>query len=120
MVRHLDIFMETTSIYELSREITKRRLSIIAIDGHLGVGKTTVANLLSSQLGFECIHLDSYLTYGKSRFVEYLDYSSLEKATSRRPILIEGICLLEVLKKLNISAELFIYIDGLKAKRQNT
>jgi hypothetical protein len=111
--------MEANSITALSKEVSLGKFSIIAIDGHLGVGKTTIAKLLSNQLGFECIHLDNFLSQGKGLFVKNLDFLSLKLVLRKRPVLIEGICMLEVLEKLDVSADLVIYVNGAHAERSD-
>ena len=109
--------MKTSSIDELSHEVTQRGATIITVDGRLGVGKTTVAKLLSNHIDYDCLHLDNFITTRKGQFVNNLDFASLKAAVRERPIIIEGICLLAVLKKLNITADLDIFVKGLQAHR---
>ena len=85
--------MEIASITALVREVKKKRAAVIEVDGNPGVGKTTVAALLSRYLGYTCVHLDDYLDPGKGQFVDNLDIASLAQAIRVRPIIIEGLCL---------------------------
>ena len=109
--------MKTSSITALVCEIKKKRVAVIGIDGYLGVGKTTIAALLSRRLGYTCIHLDDYLDPGKGRFIDNLDIASLEQAVRVRPLIIEGLCLMEVLNRLYVHAELLIFVSGINASR---
>ena len=70
-----------------------KRAAVIGVNGNPGVGKTTVAALLSRYLGYSCVHLDDYLDPGKGQFVDNLDIASLAQAIRVRPIIIEGLCL---------------------------
>lgn len=117
-VRHNDLYMEIDSITELPRALENNSAKIIGVDGYLGAGKTTVTTKLSKQIGYGCVHLDDYLYPQKGDFVENLDLSSLKTATGERPLIIEGLCLLEVLERLQISADFLIYVAGTRPIRK--
>jgi len=111
--------MEVASITELSRALENRGAAIIGVDGYLGAGKTTVATRLSKQTGYGCVHLDDYLNPHKGGVVENLDLSALQAAAGERPLIIEGLCLLEVLERLQISADFLVYVAGINPSRKD-
>jgi hypothetical protein len=111
--------MEVASITELSRALENRGAAIIGVDGYLGVGKTTVATRLSKQTGYSCVHLDDYLVPHKGGFVENLYLPALKTVIGERPIIIEGLCLLEVLERLQINADFLVYVTGISASRKD-
>ena len=89
---------------------------IISIDGVGDTGKTTLANLIIEKFGGEHIEVDNYLTEGKGKYIPFIQYKSLKKdflyAQARHPtlLIIEGLCILAILKKLKIGSHLSVYI----------
>ena len=112
--------MKIASIAELSRALENRDAAIIGVDGYLGAGKTTVAVGLSRQTRYACVHLDDYLGPHEGGFVENLDLSGLKAAINERPIIIEGLCLLEVLKRLWTDADFLVYVAGVRPSRKES
>ena len=110
--------MKISTAEDLCAEVSRKKASIIAVDGNPGVGKSTIATAISKYFGYICVHLDDYLDVGKGRFVANLNILRLENAVLKggRPIIIEGLCLLEVLEKLGIQPDLVIYVKGMYAK----
>ena len=110
--------MEVASISDLMRALENRGASIIGVDGYLGAGKTTVATRLSEQTGYACVHLDDYLDPKKAGFVENLDLSALDKTLrGKRPLIIEGLCLLGVLDRFQINVDFLVYVAGISPSR---
>ena len=106
--------MEVTSIYDLAHAVENRCASIIGVDGYLGAGKTTVAMQLAEQIGYACVHLDDYLDPKHGGFVENINLSALNKALRvKRPLIIEGLCLLEVLDRLQVNVDFLVYVTGI-------
>jgi hypothetical protein len=94
---------------ELLEKVRSRSFSLIAVDGYQGAGKTTVARFLALNLSCDCVHLDEFLMPGEG-FCNSLNYPKLGVATSRRPLLIEGVCLSAVMTKLGLSPDLTVYV----------
>lgn len=86
--------------------------TMIAIDGWHGVGKTTLANRVSSILGIRCVHLDDFLLSHRGGFLEFLDYDRLAYALQQRPVLVEGVCMLAVLRRLGQAPGVLVYVKG--------
>jgi thymidylate kinase len=72
----------------------------IAVDGVDGSGKSTLARSLSEALKIVHINLDDYLKKNRGGFVDYLDYSSINKRIlgTNSKVIIEGVFILAVLK----------------------
>ncbi len=82
-----------------------------AIDGYHGAGKSTIAYDLATYLDIPSLHLDDYLLPGKGGFLEFIRYPELSTALQPRPIILEGVCLLAVVKRLGITPDVHIYIQ---------
>ena len=82
--------MEIASITALVREVKKQRAAVIGVDGNPGVGKMTVAALLSRYLGYTCVHLDDYLDPGKGQFVDNLILHRSHRLSVFGPSLLRG------------------------------
>jgi len=86
---------------------------IIAIDGDLGCGKTKLANELSEKIQIPVLHVDDFLIPNTGRFLDSIKYFDLKKnlkeAGSR--VIIEGICLLDVLDKINVKYSKYLFIE---------
>jgi uridine kinase len=102
--------MEVNSIESLVCHLDEHRQGIIGIDGPAGAGKTTLARHLSQRLEIPCLHLDDFLTRHRGAFLEFLQYDRLSVAARLRPIIIEGVCLYAVLKRLGLAADIVIYL----------
>ena len=51
--------------------------AIIGVDDGLGAGKSTIADALAGAIGCTCLHLDSFLLYGRQSFLPSLEYDEL-------------------------------------------
>ena len=92
--------------------IKRTRPLVVAIDGELGAGKTTLASELSRIHNYSCIHLDDFLQQEQGMFVNAIKLSELRKAlhVAKRPLIIEGICLLQILRLLDVSPSVHVFL----------
>lgn len=90
---------------------------IIGIDGIDDSGKTYLSKVIGKELKRPVLSLDEYLVKDKETYVENLRYDAISALMkeNRLGFIIEGICLLDILKKLRWHADCLIYI-----KRINT
>ena len=94
------------------------QLPIIGIDGWMGVGKTTfareIADLDSKRWA---IDLDAFLIRNQGKFVGALQLPSLAAAikSATAPIIVSGVCLLEVAKAIGLRLDSHIYIKRMNA-----
>lgn len=98
----------------ITKEILGRDSKLIGIDGRLAVGKTAVAKSLAARLNCACLHLDDYLEPHTGQFVGSLRFDALLHALHdcRDRVVIEGICLMEVLERLRRVPDYLIYVDN--------
>jgi hypothetical protein len=95
---------------DLITELKGKRNSIIGIDGDTGSGKTNLSYFLGANLLKNVINLDDFINSRQDSILNALDYTRLKQRISclKNPI-IEGICLLDVLERINIKHDIFIY-----------
>jgi len=108
---------ETSDVNEIVELINGGTFQLIGIDGIDGAGKSTLAEKLSGLLGLNHINLDDYAEKEKGTFVDFLDLNRLNDALneSQQAVIIEGICLLEVLSRIDRCADLLIYIKKMSS-----
>lgn len=103
------------------RGILKRdQFNLIAIDGYCGQGKTFLAGKLSSNFEIPCIELDTsnYLHKNNGGYIDWIKYDHLKEELEKlqkgkKSIIVEGICVLDILKKINFTPSIHIYIKKL-------
>ena len=106
---------EVDQIFEI---IKKNNYRLIGLHGAPKAGKSNLAKVLSQQLKCNIIGLDDYLPIKlKGRYPDFIDFNKLKDDINYflqfEPILIiEGICLLEILVKINLNPDLKIYIKN--------
>lgn len=88
------------------------RISLIAIDGVPGAGKSTLREQLAKDLGAGEVDLDDFLIRNQGKFVDALRMEDLAAAltSARRPIVASGICMLQVLHRLKREPDALIYV----------
>lgn len=102
-------------IEHLAELIDKGSNIIISIDGKDGIGKSTLAKMISVQLGFCHIELDKFLVEKKNHYVDSIRYDELLKALSPSTkngtiVIIDGICVLSVIDRLGLQPNHKIYV----------
>jgi len=104
----------------IAGSVSARTAEIIAIDGMNGSGKTTVAQELSRRLSFPHVNLDDFLVRNEGAFLPNVKYGELAAhiqglQARNTPAIVEGVCLLDVLARLNLKAEPLIYVKRIGA-----
>lgn len=85
--------------------------SIISIDGVDGVGKTTLSSKIAKELSLSTIELDDFIQENQDGYVNFIYYDRLlEKIVSNKSVVIEGICVLQILNKIKIKPDASVYI----------
>lgn len=95
-------------------------LKVIVIDGIDGSGKSFLATELASRLNAVHLDLDTFLDREKGGFKDYLRYEELkrtyEKSLGKNTIIIiEGVCVIEVMERLYLKPDVRIYVKRLMA-----
>jgi Fe-S cluster assembly ATPase SufC len=88
---------------------------VIAIDGLDGAGKTTLGRFLACRYNISLIETDLFIkSKGESFAYDEENISRIihKRLESVRPVIIEGIKLLELLKYLQISHDFLIYLEN--------
>jgi uridine kinase len=88
---------------------------LVGIDGATGLGKSSTASWLAWQFGMPVVHLDFYtdlasrkLTTGAGEVARLIEY----RIAAGRPIIVEGILLLEALDAIARQPDFLVYVDG--------
>lgn len=92
----------------------------IGVDGPDGVGKSSLASWLSWQLGTPTVHLDLYIVRNRKpgRPLEWRTEEVTRIIGARidaampRPVVVEGIILLDVLGAIQRTADFLVYVHG--------
>lgn len=105
------------SIGELAERICSSGASLIALDGCPGAGKSTLAARLSARLTIRTVRLDDYLVPEPTGFLDFLAYEELQRALLRRPVIVEGVCMLDVLDRLDLRPDQLVYLRAPLAER---
>ena len=108
---------EITSTSEIRKLLTSKKYHLVGIDGIDGAGKSTLAKELSTALDITHINLDDYVEKEKGNFVDFIDFEMLNESInkSETTVIVEGICLLEVLSRIGRSLDLLIYIKRISS-----
>ena len=88
---------------------------IITIDGRDGVGKTTLGRYLAWYFNVSLIETDLYLIPALDHFI-YLD-DQINRIIERRvtsplPVIVEGVAILEMMKRINRAPDFRIYVTN--------
>jgi hypothetical protein len=88
---------------------------VIGIDGIDGAGKSTLAKSLCELIGGTVLSVDGFVAENQGGYVPHLNVQSLKRSVGecRRPLIVEGVCLLAVLKAVSVKADVLIYVKRL-------
>jgi len=85
--------------------------SIVSIDGVDDVGKTTLSTKMVKELYLSHIELDDFVQENQGGFINYIDYDRLlDKIISNKPVVVEGICVLQILNTIQLKPDVSVYI----------
>ncbi len=108
---------ESELIEVLRKKLSMHSSILIGIDGFMRSGKSRLAMKLSSELGGYRVSLDAYADSGsyKPHYVDklLLDYfvEDVDKLKRKFPcVVIEGICLLEVMERVKRPVDSLVYV----------
>lgn len=102
---------------EVSPRLRKGDVRFIGIDGKDGSGKSYLARLLSDKATLALISLDNYVEKKKGEYVAHLDFSAIKERLESlsSPVIIEGVCLLDVLERLGVELDIHIYVKRMSS-----
>lgn len=100
---------------QVERELANAPTAIIGLDGATGVGKSTLTGDIHHDLGATVIEVDSFHEQNGYPYVDNLRLLDLKDAISSAreegvPVIIDGICLLDVLARIELKPDILIYL----------
>jgi uridine kinase len=110
--------IDTTDTSEILTVLRTREPRVVGIDGGDGSGKSSLASLLSRKLGWLNINLDDYVEKNIGCYMEHIHYDEVRNNfnDAGKPIIIEGVCLLAVLERLEQHLDILIYVKKMGGK----
>lgn len=99
---------------EIKKTLGTWRRFTVAIDGVDGSGKSTLSRYLAWQLNMPTIETDLLLDWERGGFnYREDDLRSLIDARHRhnRPVIVEGVFILKILKSLNLTPDYLVYVE---------
>ncbi len=99
-----------------SATLRARKPCRIGVDGVDGVGKSDTSTVVASEFGIPVIGLDDYVQKNQGGYVSFIDYSAIAaRIAANTCFVIEGVCLLEVLERLDVRLDCLIYIKRMSS-----
>jgi hypothetical protein len=90
---------------------------IFEVDGVDGIGTPRLAKQLAALLGWTLVHLDDYVVSDKRTYFDRLDMErlGLDIFFAPRPLLVEGLCILELTSRLHLAMDILVYVRRLSS-----
>ncbi len=88
--------------------------TLIGIDGLDGCGKSTLASELAGHTHFDVVCLDNFLDRNKGTYVKHIDIDGVRDAVRGRKVIVEGVCLLQVLSNAGLKPDLSVYVQRIR------
>ena len=106
---------QTTLVAKLRQHIYPQRKYTIGVDGLDGAGKSVLARYLAWELDMPTVETDLYIVRGTNPpSYRYRELGQLVAARhqSNRPLIIEGILLLQTLHNIDVKTDFLIYVES--------
>ena len=88
---------------------------IVTIDGRFGVGKTTLGRYLAWHFNVSLIETDLFLIPAREHLIHLDDQINRiieRRITTPRPVIVEGISMLQLMKRINRIPDFSIYVTN--------
>ena len=110
-----NIYTDECTLIKALKHLSLNSPSIILIDGVDGVGKSTLACKIAEELSLPHIEIDTFVQEQKEGYIKYIDYDRFGKRIaqamiSNQMIVVEGICVQQVLKKISLTPYVSVYV----------
>lgn len=107
---------KVVDVSELIELLPRFSGAVIALDGCLGAGKSTLMRKLARRQNWGSVDVDDYVIRGQRRYVAALRLTDLDAAIrhsleSSEVIVLAGVCMRAVLGKLGRSAAFNVYVQ---------
>jgi len=109
---------ELVDLIDAKRQI--EAIKIISVDGINGSGKTYISKILCNRLGMVYFDVDElYMEKNKGRYIDFVKYQNLKDDISKfvsngKTVLIDAVCVLQILDNINANSDLKIYVKRLQ------
>jgi hypothetical protein len=111
------------NLAELCEQLSKLPPNaIVGVEGFMNSGKSYLSNAIGSSLGCHVIHIDDCVAPGDESlpYIERLSYERLKESLSSAcvgssVVLVDGICLRQILARLEVNPAQFIYVKRMAA-----
>lgn len=110
---------QISEIQTLADEIKNLNKKITVIDGEDGLGKSTViAPIIAEACQAHIVHLDDYLIKKQGTYKLKLDklLTDINDKIKTEAVVIEGIMPIRILEKINITPDIYVYVEGSSAR----
>jgi adenylate kinase family enzyme len=109
------IYTDEFTLIRAIRNLSLNSPSVISIDGVDGVGKSTLARKITEELSLPHIEIDAFVQAQKGGYINYIDYDRLSERIvqpmiSNQMIVVEGICVQQVLNKISLNPDVSVYV----------
>lgn len=88
-----------------------RKPLLIGVDGREGTGKSSLSSWLAWQLGMPVIHLDLFRAPSEAVTYRAADLGRCIQARGNRPLIVEGVLLLDALAGIGRSPDFLIFLE---------
>ncbi len=91
---------------------------VVGVDGCFRAGKSTLSYFLGYSFFVPVINIDQFIFRENNQYSDHIRPELKELIefyqNNQRTFVIEGTCLLNILEKINLSTDIFIYVKALK------
>jgi hypothetical protein len=104
--------IESSDLSHIVEILKSSSLKVLAVDGFPGAGKSTLANFIAEKLNWQHINLDDYIEKHQGQYINSMqNYKIIDLINTQKvPVIIEGLCLLQILQINNIDYDFLIYV----------
>lgn len=109
------VFADEYALIKSIENLSLKSPGIVSIDGVDGVGKSTLACKVAEEMSLPCIEIDTFVQEQQGGYIDHIDYDRLSESIKQaiitnHVIILEGICVQQVLKKLSLNSYAKVYV----------
>jgi len=113
------VFTDEYALIKSIKNLSLKSPDIVSIDGIDGVGKSTLACKISEELSLPWIEIDTFVQEKQGGYIDHINYDQLNESIKQaiiadHVIILEGICIQQVLKRLSLNSITKIYVKVIK------
>lgn len=109
------VFADEHALIKCIENLSLKSPGIVSIDGVDGVGKSTLARKIVEELTLSYVEIDTFVKEQQGGYIDHIDYDRLiesikQAMITNQVLILEGICVQQVLKKLGLNPYVKIYV----------